>query len=238
MAKHHETEARERLLHWINGTLTSRGWKAYNWTLKAGLADTSLTRFLNRPNTAPLPSATTIVALAQAAESNPILLAEKKIALGRNLPLLDGKLLTLKVSCSPDLDHRTVTEEIEQLTDRRVPVVAHAASSEAFAVEVETRSMNAAGILPGDHLIIEPTTLCPPRLGDTVVVLTPKGEVQPMRVQTPWLVCVSTDAECGSILIENTTIHGVVTAMSRPLQRGSSVTAFPAGGKSERELAK
>jgi hypothetical protein len=237
MAKHHETEARERLLSWINGTLTARGWKAYNWTLKAGLADTSLTRFLNRPSTAPLPSATTIVALAQAADSNPILLPEKKIALGRNIPLLDGKLLTLMVSCPHPLDTRTVAEEIGQLTDRRVSVVAHAASDQAFAVEVETRSMNAAGILPGDHLIVEPTALCPPRLGDTVVVLTPEGRVQPMRYQTPWLVCVSTDPECGSVLLENTAVHGVVTAMSRPLKRGTPVILFPANGKTERELA-
>jgi hypothetical protein len=218
MAMPHDQEARTILLNWIRTTLEEKGWRAYNWTLAAQLADTSLSRFLKNPTTAHLPSATTIFALAQAAKSYPNLLEPKKIELGKKLALLDGKLLTLMTSCSAELDEQTIEQEIAQLTDRRTTVVSYDTSNRAFAIECETRSMNAAGLLPGDHLICEPPDICPPRVGDTVVTLTSSGEVQPLRFAGDWLKPVSTDSDCEPVLCGETRIYGTVVQMSRPMR--------------------
>jgi hypothetical protein len=218
MAKPHDREARTVLLNWINQTLKEKGWRAYNWTLAAELSDTSLTRFLKNPATAHLPSATTLIALAHAAESNPNLLEAKKLELGKKLPLLDGKLLTLMASCSADLDGLTIRQEIEQLTERRTTVVSYDTSTRAFALECETRSMNAAGLLPGDHLICEPPEIVPPRVGDTVITLSSSGEVQPLRYAGDWLKPVSTDTECEPVLLAETRVYGTVVQMSRPMR--------------------
>ncbi|MGQ9365164.1 XRE family transcriptional regulator [Azospirillum sp. ST 5-10] len=206
---------RRALLRWMTGVMEARGWSARAWAQAAGVTASNLTRFLHDPAGGSLPGTDTIGRLARTAGCEPRFLDD-----GLFPPLCRVPVLTLaQVLDMLRLGRRAAEVYLaDRLRDGGACVAVDRPSSpRAFALCVGSRSLNAAGVLPEDRVVLEPLDLLTPRAGD--VVVTVHGDaVCGYRYYPPHLVPVSTDPECCPTAIDGAHVAGVAVQVVRPLR--------------------
>jgi hypothetical protein len=199
----------------MRGVLEERRWSAAEWARRAEVTPTNLTRFLREPGTASLPSAETIGRLAVAAGSEPRFLdAGRDASPAQQVPVLN----VAEVRALRDLDPAAAERFLDGLARREggpTVLVAGTPRRSAFALQLTTLHMNAAGMIPQDCVVLEPPHALPPRTGDLVV--TVEGDhACGYRWHPPLLVPASTDSAWGPI--EGAAVVGVAIQLVRHLR--------------------
>jgi len=209
---------RDALYRWMDGVLQGRGWTAAAWARTAGVTPTNLTRFLKDPANASLPSAETIGKLAWAAGSEPRFLPfrNREEPGPRRVPVLTVSQLRYGMEMAPD--GRAVYLRGLARTGAPVLTVDGTVTACAFALRLTSLHMNAGGLLPEDHVVLEPPAELAPEEGDLVVTLDGDG-VCGYRHYPPLLVPVSTDSACRPRPLEGAHLVGVAVQMVRTLRR-------------------
>ena len=194
--------------------MEERGWSAAAWARQAGVTPTNLTRFLKDPERGSLPSAETIGRLSLAAGREPRFLDDPPVSAG-SVPVL----LPSQVQKLMDLPEHDAVIYLRDLirSGARTLAADPSLSARAFALRITSPHMNAAGLLPEDHAVIEPADRKAPRDGDLVV--TVDGEQAcGYRYHAPLLVPVSTDPACCPLRIGDVPIAGVAVRVVRSLR--------------------
>jgi hypothetical protein len=208
-------DTRRAILRWMIGVMEARGWSAGAWARLAGATPTNLTRFLRDPVNGSVPSADTIGRLARIAGSEPRFLDELAYPLVSRVPLLSPEQVRTLLGLGRRAGEAFVATA---LRDGRGSVAVDCqASRRAFALRIGSRSLNAAGVLPDDCIVLEPPDELPPRQGDVVVTLS-GGTVCGYRYYPPQLLPVSTDPDCHPTLIEDAPVAGVALHVVRALR--------------------
>ncbi|HYG90865.1 MAG TPA: helix-turn-helix transcriptional regulator [Azospirillum sp.] len=208
-------DTRRALLRWMTGVMEAHGWSAGAWARAAGVTPTNLTRFLRDPANGSIPSADTIGRLARAGGSEPRFLDDGAYPLVCRVPLLDLS----QVHALLHLGRRGREAFIAAaLRDGNTSVtVDRPASRRAFALKIGSRSLNAAGVLPNDRVVLEPVDLLPPKPGDVVVTVS-DDTVCGYRFFPPHLLPVSTDPDCGPTPVDDARVAGVAVHVVRRLR--------------------
>lgn len=208
-------DTRRALLRWMTGVMEAHGWSAGAWARMAGVTATNLTRFLRDPVLGSLPSADTLGRLARVAGSEPRFLDDGPCPPVGRVPVLDN----VQVHRFLELGRRAGEAFLAGLLRDGVETVAVGtrASRRAFALRIASRSLNAAGVLPQDRVVVEPTDVVTPQVGD-VVVTVGDGSVCGYRFHPPQLLPVSTDPDCHPTLIERAVLAGVAVHVVRALR--------------------
>ncbi|MGF7175172.1 helix-turn-helix domain-containing protein [Azospirillum doebereinerae] len=208
-------ETRRAILRWMTGVMEARGWSAGAWAREAGVTATNLTRFLRDPVMGSLPSADTLARLARIAGSEPRFLDERAYPPVARVPVLTVE----QAHAFLDLGRRA--GELFLATALRAGsqsiVLDAIASPRAFALRIVSKSLNAAGVLPQDCVVLEPLDVLPPRSGD-VVVTVGDGTVCGYRFFPPQLLPVSTDPDCQPTPIDRAHVAGVAVQVVRALK--------------------
>lgn len=208
-------DTRRALLRWMTGVMEAHDWSAGAWARAAGVTPTNLTRFLRDPVDASLPSADTIGRLARAAGSEPRFLDDGAYPAVSRVPLLDLD----RVHALMALGRRAGEAYLSAALRDGTPCVAvdRPASRRAFALRIGSRSLNAAGVLPNDRVVLEPLDLLPPKPGDVVVTVS-DHTVCGYRFFPPHLLPVSTDPDCAPTPINDAHVAGVAVHVVRALR--------------------
>ncbi len=206
---------RRALLRWMTGVMEAHDWSAGAWARAAGVTPTNLTRFLRDPVEGSMPGADTIGRLARAAGSEPRFLDGDTPPAACRVPLLDLD----QVHALMALGRRAGEAYLAAaLRDGSASVaVDRPASRRAFALKIGSRSLNAAGVLPNDRVVLEPLDLLPPKPGDVVITITDRF-VCGYRFFPPHLLPVSTDPDCGPTPLDDAHVAGVAVHVVRPLK--------------------
>lgn len=203
MSNDNSEAARNAVRVWMRDVMAQRQWTAAHWARLAETSPTNITRFLS-PGCRIIPSADTLAKLARIAGSQPNLgfvPGAQRVAV-RSVPVVrEGYLVDRNAAL-----HGT-NESV---------AVATSASEQAIAVLVESDSMNLAGILPGDVLVIEPVEVQPPSRG-RIVAAVRNGEVCYGELQTPVIIPRSTNRSAGVFSVSDAEIVGVATQVIRRL---------------------
>ncbi|WP_207479745.1 XRE family transcriptional regulator [Arenibaculum pallidiluteum] len=218
-----------RALHdWMRDVLDQRGWSAAEWARRADVTPTNLTRFLRDPARASLPSAETIGNLAWAAGTEPRFLGrarEREVPPVQRVPVLTiAQLRRLR-----GLDRVDAERFLDDLARGNGPTVLldGTARHGAFALRITSLHMNAGGLMPEDHVVLEPPTVLAPSWGDLVVTVS-GYHVCGYRYHPPLLVPASTDSSCGPAFVEEETIVGVAVQLVRSFRPYSAAAAAAA----------
>ena len=208
-------DTRRAILRWMTGVMEAHGWSAGAWARMAAVTPTNLTRFLRDPVQGSVPSAETLGRLARVAGSEPRFLDERAYPPVARVPLLSAD----QVRAFLDLGRRAGEAFIASaLRDgSRSIAVDRPASRRAFALTIASKSLNAAGVLPDDCVVLEPTDVLAPQAGD-VVVTVGDGTVCGYRFFPPQLLPVSTDPECHPTPIDRANVAGVAVHVVRSLR--------------------
>lgn len=208
-------DTRQALLRWMAGVMEAHAWSAAAWARRAGVTPTNLTRFLRDPALGSIPSADTIGRLARAAGCEPHFLDQSAHPPVCRVPLL----LLDQVHVLMTLGRRAGEAFLTAALRDGAPSVTvdHPASRRAFALKISSRSLNAAGVLPDDRVVLEPPDLLPPKLGDMVVTVS-DDTICGYRFFPPHLLPVSTDPDCGPTPIDDAHVAGVAVHVVRPLR--------------------
>lgn len=202
------------LYQWVSGVMEERGWTAATWARYADVTPTNLSRFLKDPESASLPSAETIGRLAWAAGSQPQFLSGNSSNGTCRIPILTLEqvhvLLHLRRTQRQEFIGRTLRE------NGRCVVLERQSSARAFALQITSQHMNAAGLLPNDQVVVEPMDLQPARSGDLVIAVD-GDKVCGYRYYPPHLIPVSTDSSCAPVLCAGATVAGIAVHIARPI---------------------
>lgn len=190
--------SRNAIKIWLRETMQRKGWSANHWATLAGTSPTNITRFL-APDCKIVPSSDTIAKLAAVAGTQPNLAYQPHV-----------KVETLRsVQIMRWSEMKGDFETTKEVHAASVPV-----SDAAFALEVGDDSMNMAGIMPGDVLLVEPVDR--PARARTVVVRYGKrvvvGEWQP-----PYVMPRSTNRDHVPVQTNEAVVIGVVKSVTRKL---------------------
>ncbi len=208
-------ETRRAILRWMSGVMEARGWSAGAWARLAGVTATNLTRFLRDPVMGSVPSADTLARLARIAGSEPRFLDEHAYP-----PVSRVPVLTLdQAHIFLDLGRRAGEMFLAgALRDGTASIaMGGTASPRAFAMRIVSKSLNAAGVLPQDCVVLEPLDVLAPQAGD-VVVTVGDGTVCGYRFFPPQLLPVSTDPDCHPTRIDCAHVAGVAVQVVRSLR--------------------
>ena len=199
-----DAETIRRLQAWMRRVMLSQQppLSAERWGKAAGVAATSITRFLKHGY--PMPSMRTITKLASAVGLPPPDVVMS--AVGN--PLVDIPIIAPEIFRSGGLE-RAVKVAVEVT---RAP----AKFAGCVAVRITTGSGILAGILPGDLVVVDPAATMQP--GDLVVVSLDTGDAGVYRVQEPWLV-PATIEQVPPLRLEDATVIGVAVQVQRELPR-------------------
>lgn len=208
-------DTRRALLRWTTSVMEARGWSAAQWSRLAQVTPTNLTRFLSDPARGSLPSAETIGRLARAAGWEPRFLDDREPPPVTRVPLLDHDQVMTLLALGRRAAEAFLATMLRQ--DRGCVPVERPASPRAFALTIASRSLNAAGVLPQDRVVLEPTDVLQPRAGD-VVVTVGDGAFCAYRYFPPQLLPVSTDPDCGPASIADSRVAGVAVHVLRVLR--------------------
>ena len=208
-------DTRRALLRWMTAVMEAHDWSAGAWARAAGVTPTNLTRFLHDPAEGSMPGADTIGRLARAAGSEPRFLDDGAYPAVCRVPLLDLN----QVHALMGLGRRAGEAYIAAaLRDGNICVaVDRPASRRAFALTIGSRSLNAAGVLPNDRVVLEPLDLLPPKSGDMVVTVSDHA-VCGYRFFPPHLLPVSTDPDCRPTPLGDAHVAGVAVHVVRALR--------------------
>ncbi len=209
-----EERIRRALEDWMRGVLAERHWSAAEWARRAEVTPTNLTRFLKDPDTASLPSAETIGRLAWAAGSEPRFLGHGREAVpAQRVPVLTVPQLKELRDLAPACAERYL-DALARESQGPAVLMDGEPRRAAFALKVTSLHMNAAGMVPDDHVVLEPPQILPPRKGDMVVTVS-GDQVCGYRFHPPLLVPVSTDSACEPALVDEETLVGVAVRLVR-----------------------
>lgn len=208
-------DTRRALLRWTTSVMEARGWSAAHWSRLAQVTPSNLTRFLSDPARGSLPSTETIGRLARAAGAEPRFIDEMEPVPVLRVPLLDHD----QVLALLDLGRRAAETFLAAALQQNGTGVAveRSASSRAFALTIASRSLDAAGVLPEDKVVLEPPDVLEPRVGDMVVTVG-GGAFCAYRFFPPHLLPVSTDPGCGPASIADARVAGVAVHVLRVLR--------------------
>lgn len=206
-------DTRRAILRWMTGVMEAHGWSAGTWARLADVTATNLTRFLRDPQFGSLPSAETLGRLARVAGSEPRFL-------DTHPPVARVPLLNLEQAHRfLDLGRRAGEAFLAgAMRDggESVPV-GGGLSRRAFGLRIVSKSLNAAGVLPQDCVVVEPADVLSPQAGDVVVTVGDET-VCAYRFFPPQLLPVSTDPDCHPTLIERAHVAGVAVHVMRALR--------------------
>ncbi|WP_207458381.1 XRE family transcriptional regulator [Azospirillum sp. SYSU D00513] len=208
-------DTRRAILRWMTGVMEARDWSAGTWARMAGVTPTNLTRFLRDPQNGSVPGADTIGRLARVAGSEPRFLDEAAYPPVHRVPLLSLE----QVKELRTLGRRAGESFVATALRDGGPSVAVDAqvSRRAYAMRIGSRSLNAAGVLPDDCVVLEPADELPPREGDVVITLC-DDTVCGYRFFPPMLLPVSTDPDCRPTHIDRAPVAGVAVHVARALR--------------------
>lgn len=195
--------------------MEARGWSAAHWSWLAQVTPSNLTRFLSDPARGSLPSAKTIGRLARAAGSEPRFIDERDPAPIKRVPLLDHDQVVALLALGRRAAEAFLAAALRQ--NGGCVALERSASARAFALTIASRSLDAAGVLPGDRVVLEPTDVLERRAGD-VVVAVGSGAFCAYRFFPPHLLPVSTDPGCGSASVADARVAGVAVHVLRVLR--------------------
>lgn len=176
---------------------------AETWAKQAGIASTSITRFLKHGY--PVPKTATLQRLAFAVNITP-----PGEALLRSVQsLVDVPIL---------LPHVLVQSGKQVAMDgavewTRVP----AKFANTYGVRINTPYAVLAGILPNDLVLVDDALEIRP--GDLVAVALPGGDVGALKVQPPYLVHAGTEPGPAPILQADANVLGVIVQVQREIAR-------------------
>ncbi|NYZ10958.1 helix-turn-helix transcriptional regulator [Azospirillum sp. RWY-5-1] len=208
-------DTRRALLRWTTSVMEARGWSAAHWSRLAQVTPSSLTRFLSDPARGSLPSAETIGRLARAAGSEPRFIDGMEPAPVVRVPLLDHDQVVALLALGRRAAEAFLAAALRQ--NGGCVAVEPSASPRAFALTIASRSLDAAGVLPEDKVVLEPPDVLEPRVGD-VVVTVGGGAFCAYRFFPPHLLPVSTDPGCGPASIADARVAGVAVHVLRVLR--------------------
>jgi transcriptional regulator with XRE-family HTH domain len=159
-----DSALRKRLSVWMRAVLAERKWSAEEWAAQAQTSATNITRLLSGGNS--MPTAETLARLARAAGSEPSLIGKSRIVPTHSVPILAGNDLRRFMKGNRAMQ----TEIVEQALDTApILTVLYKPSPRAIAVQIETDSMVARGVKPGDYIVVEPLDIVPAVNGALVV---------------------------------------------------------------------
>lgn len=190
--------SRNAIKIWMRETMDKKGWSANRWATLAGTSPTNITRFLS-PSCDMMPTSVTLAKLAAVAGTQPNLTYQPHV-----------KVETLRsVQVMRWNEAQSDFEPTKEVHAASVPV-----SDAAFALEMGDDSMNMAGIMPGDLLLIEPVDR--PVRARTVLVRYGKrmivGDWLP-----PYVMPRSSNREHGPVDADEAVVLGVVKSVTRKL---------------------
>ncbi|MBP2299029.1 XRE family transcriptional regulator [Azospirillum picis] len=208
-------ETRRAILRWMTGVMEARGWSAGGWARLAGVTATNLTRFLRDPVMGSLPSADTLARLARIAGSEPRFLEDHAYGPVTRVPVLTLEQAHLFL----DLGRKAGEEFLAGTLKAGAASVAmdSGTSRRAFALRIVSKSLDAAGVLPRDCVVLEPLDVLSPQPGD-VVVTVGDGTICGYRFFPPHLMPVSTDPDCRPTAIDRAHVAGVAVQVVRALR--------------------
>lgn len=181
----------EKVHVWVTNTLRQKNWSARKWAMQSGVAPSTLQRFI----------------------------AEKPWCLSQTVI----SKLALVSGTYPDLDPKTIVSDIKKIpvmvikkgalmeTEKTVATLEDI-SSKAFAIPISTNSMDLAGYIVGDIIVVDPDKK--PINGKAVLVQY-KNTIKVMEYRTPYLLPRSSDKSQKEIDIGLVDIIGVVIQLIR-----------------------
>lgn len=208
-------DTRRAILRWMTGVMEAQGWSAGGWARLAGVTATNLTRFLRDPARGSVPSAETLGRLARVAGSEPRFLDERAYPPVSRVPLLSVGQVKIFLGLGRRAGEAFIAGVLRDGSGSIA--VDRPASRRAFALKIGSRSLNAAGVLPEDCVVLEPTDVLVPQAGD-VVVTVGDGTVCGYRFFPPHLLPVSTDPDCRPTPIDRAAVAGVAVHVVRALR--------------------
>lgn len=208
-------DTRRAILRWMTGVMEAHGWSAGAWARLAAVTPTNLTRFLRDPVQGSVPSAETLGRLARVAGSEPRFLDERAYPPVARVPLLSAEQVRAFLGLGRRAGEAFIASALRD--GSRSIAVDRPASRRAFALTIASKSLNAAGVLPDDCVVLEPTDVLAPQAGD-VVVTVGDGTVCGYRFFPPQLLPVSTDPECHPTPIDRANVAGVAVHVVRSLR--------------------
>ncbi|SMH44958.1 LexA family transcriptional regulator [Azospirillum agricola] len=208
-------ETRRAILRWMTGVMEARTWSAGAWARRAGVTATNLTRFLRDPVLGSVPSADTLARLARVAGSEPRFLDERAYPPVARVPVLTPEQAHVFLALGRGAGEAFLAGALRE--GSASILLDGAASRRAFALRIVSKSLNAAGVLPRDCVVLEPLDVLAPRAGDMVVTVG-DGTVCGYRFFPPQLLPVSTDPDCRPTLIDHAQLAGVAVQVVRALK--------------------
>lgn len=199
-----DAETIRRLQSWLRRVMTSQSppLSAEAWANKAGVAGTSITRFLKHGY--PVPKTSTLAKLAAAVGLQP----PDVVMSSESNPLVDIPLIAPAIFLRGGLE-RAVRAAVEVT---RAP----AKFAGCVAVRITTGTGILAGVLPGDLVVVDPATEMQP--GDLVVVALDTGDAAVYRLQEPWLVPATVE-QVPPLRLSDAHVIGVAVQVQRELPR-------------------
>lgn len=199
-----DAETIRRLQTWLRRVMVSQRppLSAEAWANKAGVAGTSITRFLRHGY--PVPKTSTLAKLAGAVGLQPpdLMLSSD------SRPLVDIPVIVPALFRSGGLE-RALKAAVEVT---RAP----AKFAGCVAVRITTGTGILAGVLPGDLVVVDPGTEMEP--GDLVVVALDTGDAAVYRLQEPWLVPATVE-QVPPLRLSDAHVIGVAVQVQRELPR-------------------
>jgi lambda repressor-like predicted transcriptional regulator len=177
---------------WATSTLARKGWSARKWALDSGVAPSTLQRFINEKPWCL--SQTVIVKLGSVSKSYP--------------KFNDPTLLVSKVKTMSVMAFR---KGALMETDKTIVTTADI-SAKAYAIPVQSSTMDQAGFNIGDTIVVDPDRK--PTNGKTVLIQY-KNKIQLMEYRTPYLLPRSSDQSQKEIDMGLVDIMGVVVQLIR-----------------------
>jgi len=184
-------ETLEKVHEWVTSTLVDKGWSARKWAMKAGVAPSTLQRFIAEK---PWCLSQTVIA--------------KLANISRTYPELSPKLF---VSSVKRLKLMKFTKGTLMETNKTVATTQDV-SPRAFAIPVQTNTMDLAGYIPGDIIVVDPDMK---PINGKAVLIQNNNKIQIMEYRTPYLLPRSSDKSQKELDVGFVDIMGVVVQLIR-----------------------
>lgn len=204
---------RRELRVWMRQVLATRSWSPEHWAKAAGLAGSTLRRFLNGGEDAPTPSLDTIQKLVDVAGFGPNIrfndLAQARSA-AKPIRILSPDLVLQMVSRKVVGDLRDHIEQCPSLISEE------AGSPDAYAVRIEHNSCDQLGLYRNDIVVVEPVWRREPEAADLVIV-DDFTQIMPLTYHPPLLFPRSTDPTYDPRPVDEVHVLGVICEIRRRL---------------------
>lgn len=177
---------------WVIATLKNKHWSARKWAIESGVAPSTLQRFIKEKPWCL--SQTVISKLARISKSYPEFSDHKQLVSKiKTIPLM-----VFKKGALMETDNTVVTTQNISL--------------KAYAIPVQSNTMDQAGFNIGDTIVVDPDTR--PTNGRCVLIQY-KNKIQLMEYRTPYLLPRSSDQSQKEIDMGLVDIMGVVVQLIR-----------------------